>query len=243
MIPTIIFLIPYRERKEERKCFEQHMINTILKNQTNYEIYYCHQRDKREFNRGAMKNIGFLAMKEKYPNHYKDITYVFNDVDTMPLNENTIKTFVTTDNVIKHFYGFENTLGGILSIKGNNFEQIKGFPNLWAWGYEDNELQNRVIKQKLSIDRSNFYHLKNPNIISKRDSNFRNMNRKESVMYKQNKLDDITDIKNIEYEIIDKDIMITNFKTLYEPFIEYNVIYDTSYGNNPFSRGQTMKFM
>ena len=69
------------------------------------------------------------------------------------------------------------------------------------------------------------------------------MNRKESVMYKQNKLDDITDIKNIEYEIIDKDIMITNFKTLYEPFIEYNVIYDTSYGNYPFSRGQTMKFM
>lgn len=243
MIPELIFLVPYRDRIQERNQFEEHMVNNILKNKKNYEIYYCHQKDNHQFNRGAMKNIGFLAMKDKYPNNYKDITFVFNDVDTMPLNEKTIKNYETTDNNIKHFFGYVNTLGGIISIKGQNFEQIRGFPNLWSWGYEDNELQRRASNNKLLIDRSNFYHSNDPNIISKRDSNLRNMNRRENILYKQNKLDDITHIKNLEYEIIDKDIMITKFNTLYEPFTEYNVIYDTAYGNRPFCRGQLMKFI
>ena len=70
------------------------------------------------------------------------------------------------------------------------------------------------------------------------------MNRKEHKLYKHNKLDNITDIKNLEYEIIDKDIMITSFNTLYDEFKQFNVVYDLNYGNHPFKRlGHSMKFI
>mgnify|MGYP006214976639 CR=1 FL=1 len=70
-----------------------------------YEIYFSHQKDERPFNRGAMKNIGFIALARKYPNDYKNITYVFNDVDTLPYTKNLLP-YETTHGVVKHFYGF-----------------------------------------------------------------------------------------------------------------------------------------
>ena len=44
-------------------------------------LYYLHQTDNRPFNRGATKNIGFLTIK-KCILMIKNITFVFNDIDT-----------------------------------------------------------------------------------------------------------------------------------------------------------------
>ena len=88
MPPNIIFIIPYRNRKQHLTHFRQYMKH-ILEDVSDYKIYIAHQDDTRNFNRGAVKNIGFLAMKQKYPNDYKNITFVFNDVDIMPFDKNT----------------------------------------------------------------------------------------------------------------------------------------------------------
>ena len=82
-IPKRIFIVPYRNRIQNKFFFCKYM-NFILEDCDDYEIYFSHQCDARTFNRGAIKNLGFIAAKNKYPQHYKDITFIFNDVDTIP---------------------------------------------------------------------------------------------------------------------------------------------------------------
>jgi hypothetical protein len=198
--PKLIFIVPYRDRQQHFEFFNKHMKNTVLLNKTDYKIYYVEQCDTRDFNRGAMKNIGFLAMKEKYPNDYKNITFVFNDIDTMPFTSDFLN-YYTTQNVIKHFYGYSFTLGGIVSILGSDFEKIMGFPNLWTWGYEDNSLQKRAQANNIIIDRSQFYPVLDINILQLKDGVDRIINRKEFDRYITNNADGINDIRDLTYNI------------------------------------------
>ena len=87
----IIFIVPYRDRENQKDFFYRHMTKHVLKEMKegkDYKILFIHQNDKRPFNRGGMKNIGFLVVKKLYPKEWKEITLVFNDIDTMPFKEN-----------------------------------------------------------------------------------------------------------------------------------------------------------
>jgi hypothetical protein len=177
-IPNKIFIVPYRNRPEQKFFFCKWM-SFLLEHEKNYEIYFSHQMDQqRSFNRGATKNIGFLAMKQKYPNDYKNITFIFNDLDTMPFNR--IFDYQTIQGVVKHYYGFEHSLGGIIAIKGEDFEMINGYPNFWSWGMEDNYLQRRCEKNGLKIDRSQFHQIGSPQMLQLFDGISRIINRKDS---------------------------------------------------------------
>ena len=199
VIPKMIFIVPYRNRESHLAFFKEHMKKMLEDyDATTYEIYYIHQCDARIFNRGAMKNIGFLFVKNKYPQHYKNITLVFNDVDSMPIRKNMIH-YETTPGVIKHFFGFEYTLGGIVSIKAAEFEILNGFPNFWAWGYEDNLLQQRALKAKLKIDRSTFFPIGDKNIIHLSDGPLREVNQGEFNRYAKNTYEGIFSITKLEY--------------------------------------------
>ena len=162
IIPKKIFIVPYRNRKEH-KFFFCNQMNFILNGETDYEIYFSHQFDERPFNRGATKNIGFLKMKETYPNDYKNITFIFNDIDTLPFHK--IFEYETTKGIVKHYYGFEYALGGIVVIKGEDFERTNGYPNFWGWGNEDTVFQTRCLKNKLIIDRKLFFKIGSPEIL------------------------------------------------------------------------------
>ena len=213
--PTKIFIIPYRNRVQHKTHFDIYMkyiLEDIPKHE--YEIFFVHQQDNKPFNRGAMKNIGFLAMKDKYPQHYKNITFIFNDVDTVPYRKNLLN-YNTNVGTVKHFFGFHFALGGIVSIKGSDFEKTGGFPNNWGWGIEDNTMNRRVVSSGIKIDRSVFFPVLNHNIIHVTDGVKRMLTKEEVWRYDEALLDTFRDIKNLVYKIENEFIQVSSFTTKY----------------------------
>jgi hypothetical protein len=198
-IPQIVFIVPYRNRPQQKYFFSNYL-TTIMRDRTDYEIYFSHQCDDRTFNRGAAKNIGFLAIKKKYPNDYHNITFVFNDIDTVPFSN--IFDFNTDPGIIKHFYGFEYALGGILAINGGDFEATNGYPNFWGWGMEDRVLQTRCEKVGLQVDRSQFFSIGDPNIIHLFDGVARIINSNDPIRAtNDNGIDGIKTVHKLEYSV------------------------------------------
>lgn len=201
-IPRRIFIVPYRNRIQHKFFFSKYM-SFILEGCDDYEIYFSHQCDARTFNRGAIKNIGFLAAKNKYPQHYKDITFIFNDVDTIPFTK--IFDYETTHGVVKHYYGFKYALGGIVVMKGADFEKTNGFPGFWGWGMEDNVLQKRCEAIGLNIDRSVFYNIGSPEILQLFDGISRIISKKDPWRGDHDDgIDGLSTIADLKYTIDDK---------------------------------------
>jgi hypothetical protein len=236
-IPKLVFIVPYRDREQQLLFFEKHMKEILADyDPEDYKIYIIHQTDKREFNRGALKNIGFLLIKEKYPKDYQNITIVFNDVDTMPLNKNFFH-YETTPGTVKHFYGYTFALGGIVSINAKDLESINGYPNLWAWGFEDNMLQHRVLNHpNLTIDRSEFYPLLDKNVLQLKDGLERLVNRGEFDRYIAKTPEGIDSIRSLIYQINENSgyVNVIYFETGVQMDPSKNQIHDLRKGNRPF---------
>ena len=202
IVPLVVFIVPYRNRPQH-KFFFSNYLTSILKSSTldnKYEIYFSHQCDARSFNRGGTKNIGFLALKEKYPNDYQNITFVFNDIDTVPFSN--IFDYTTSSGTVKHFYGFKYALGGIVSITGKDFELINGYPNFWGWGMEDNVLQKRCENAGLTVNRDQFYPIGSPDILQLFDGVSRLINKKDPWRATHdNGIDGLKTIHKLTYEI------------------------------------------
>jgi hypothetical protein len=223
-IPKYVFIVPYRDREPHRVFFSTY-IYKIMEDipREEWTFYFVHQNDTRPFNRGAMKNIGFLALKEAFPNHYKEIIFIFNDIDTLPYDKN-ILNYHTEYGVVKHFYGFQFALGGIFSIRGVDFERINGFPNYWAWGGEDNLINERAKQFGLTIDRTNFYTIGDKHILQFADGMKRLICRDElatSIM--PNNTDGITKLTNVVYIKYDETHMID--VNAFDTYIHYSQLH------------------
>ena len=212
--PHTVFLIPYRDRAEEAKYFMAYFEHYVKK-QPNMDsgaiFFFCHQSDTRPFNRGAMKNLGFLTIKELYPETWKDITLVFHDVDCYP-QKHVKLPYTTEKGTVTHYYGFKQTLGGIVVINAEDFDNIGGYPNFWGWGYEDNTLALRVVENNINIDRDLFYDVHD-------DSNFTRLDQKDekkivskndTITFKNAEFDTFNDIKNISKNV-DKNKNVIHF--------------------------------
>lgn len=201
-IPPLVFIIPYRDRAEHRSQFLE-AIDIYFKNlkrEEDYTIIFSHQFDERPFNRGAMKNLGFIYIKQKYPKDYKNITLVFNDVDTFPTFDVSLDYYKTNHGTIKHFYGVDIALGGVVSITAYDFERLNGFPNYWEWGMEDNVLQNRALMNEIKIDRSNMERIGTDKYTQIHHGETRVVDNKVVIKMKEdNGVNGITTISNIHY--------------------------------------------
>jgi hypothetical protein len=232
-IPTRVFIVPYRSRETQKDFFLDKMKVILEDIKEPYEIYFAHQCDNRPFNRGAMKNLGFIAIRDKYPNDYKNITFIFNDVDTFPCEKGLID-YTTTKGIVKHYYGTTFALGGIFSIKGEDFELTKGFPNFWGWGIEDNLMNDRCIKNELIIDRTLFYKMMDKRILRPFDGFNRVISKKDAIVYKYKTPDSLNDLSDIKMIIKNEFINITNFECI----MKHN---DQIYENFDIRKGNKIK--
>lgn len=218
LAPSRIFVVPYRDRASDKEQFLTNMQHILADSAASepYEIYFAHQCDCRPFNRGAMKNIGFLALQNKYPDTYKDITFIFHDIDTWPTEKGLID-YTTSPGRVKHFYGFRFALGGMFAIKGADFEKSKGFPNFWGWGIEDNAMHDRCLAAGLVIDRSQFYEIADKRIARSFDGFKRIVSKRDSLAYKHTGCDDINALKNVLWSFQKEYINITRFECAMNP--------------------------
>lgn len=205
--PKIVIIVPYRDRESLKNLFDMYMPKMMkLKNENNYEILYCHQNDSRPFNRGAMKNLGFLYIKKTYPNTYKNMKLMFQDIDTLPGNENAF-TLDIKKSEVKHFFGTKITLGGMFIMYANDFERINGFPNYWGWGMEDNILKDRCVSNKINVNYDLFHPFFSKDFIQCNFENSRTIDNNAVMKYKTDKKSlskGISEIKNMHYIIENK---------------------------------------
>jgi hypothetical protein len=96
-------------------------------------------------------------------------------------------------------------LGGIVVIKGEDFERINGYPNYWSWGNEDNVLQYRVENNGLFIDRSQFYEIGSPQMLQLFDGISRIINKQDFIRRNTDKgIDGLSTLYAINYTIDNK---------------------------------------
>lgn len=229
--PEIVIIVPYRNRKEHYDIFSK-KIHELLSPWKSM-VLYIHQKDTRSFNRGAMKNIGFLVVRQLFPSTYKSITLVFNDIDSIP--QNIQLNYKTESGIVKHFYGYNFTLGGIVSILAEDFERIGGFPNYWGWGYEDNMLQMRCVDHNLAIDRGQFYPCGSPNIIRLTEPPIRQMNMDDYEEYRKRTDNGWKHIWELQWKQEGEFIHVENFKTSREENVSKQINYNVLNGIHPFS--------
>ena len=249
-----VIIVPYRDRAQLLAEFQEQMRIVLADvDPATYRVWYLHQRDStsgapRPFNRGAMKNIGFLVLREMYPTCYRNITLVFHDVDTVPTGAGVIPDYATVPGTVKHFYGYSYALGGIVSITAGDFERIDGFPNYWAWGYEDNMLQTRAKQAGLRIDRSVFYPIGDAaHIRQVQGGRYRTVNRGEFDRYIRMNPEGWASIRGLVYtpptnstldlgEMVD----VCGFDTGYACNPAQNMEFDTA-NRAPFTVGRSAK--
>jgi len=139
-------IVPFRNRWEHYTIFKGHIEKYLLSKGYKYSLIIVEQDNASAFNRGKLCNIGFLEAKSQGCSHV-----VFHDIDILPIEVD----YSYSDHpihLISEDLPFDSYFGGVTLFPVDQFEQINGFSNLyWGWGFEDDDLRYRCIKNKLNL--------------------------------------------------------------------------------------------
>jgi hypothetical protein len=166
IVKRLNIVVPYRAREAHLQQFVPHLRAYFSRDKIDHRIPYraliVEQENGLPFNRGALKNIGFVLGRED-----SDYT-VFHDVDYLPIWADY--TWADTPTAII-WYGAEvrpivpgrpeimqhdmnQFFGAVLLTPNALFAQVNGFSNLyWGWGFEDMDLTSRFDAANIKRNR------------------------------------------------------------------------------------------
>ncbi|XP_071081131.1 beta-1,4-N-acetylgalactosaminyltransferase bre-4-like [Haliotis cracherodii] len=156
----LAIIIPYRDREVNLKILLNNLHRVLQKQQAEYAIFVVEQENGTPFNRGLIKNIGYVEAKARC--HFDCFT--FQDVDLVPESERN--TYWCGARALHHsreldilkyriFYKYH--FGGVITLNETFFSTINGYSNLFfMWGGEDDDLFHRLLKKKLPYEFSRY---------------------------------------------------------------------------------------
>jgi len=159
MVKRLAIIVPYRDRQQHLDQFVPHMrayfARDKLDKAIDYRVLIVEQERGLPFNRGALKNAGFLLAEGQ-----SDYC-CFHDIDYLPIwadysfaevptpivwygaEERPIAP-ARTNKVAKH--NLEHFFGGALIVPNADFRAVNGYSNdYWGWGYEDEDIKARFV--------------------------------------------------------------------------------------------------
>jgi hypothetical protein len=163
----LAIIVPYRNRQQHLDQFVPHMrayfARDKLDRAIDYRVLIVEQEPGLPFNRGALKNAGFLLTEPQ-----SDYT-CFHDIDYLPIwadysfadaptpilwygaEERPIAPG-RTNRVARH--DLNHCFGGAVLVPNSMFRRVNGYSNdYWGWGFEDEDFKLRFAAAGIAPGR------------------------------------------------------------------------------------------
>jgi hypothetical protein len=159
-------VVPYRDREAHLKAFVPLLRAYFARDKLDcvipYRVFIIEQESGSPFNRGAIKNIGFVLGREE-----SDYT-CFHDIDYLPVwadyswsdtpcciiwhGAETRPLSTRHPQRLRH--KMEDFYGAVILTPNVLFEQVGGYANTyWGWGWEDTDLKYRYEAAGIEFTR------------------------------------------------------------------------------------------
>jgi hypothetical protein len=158
-MPPLQIVVPYRNREAHFKSFVPHLRAYFARDKSDrhipYRVLIVEQDGNDPFNRGALKNVGFMlgAAESEYT--------CFHDIDYLPIwadysytDEPTrivwhgaqTRPIAPEKSIRKIINDMEDLFGTVILVPNRLFTAVNGYSNeYWGWGFEDSDLKRRFL--------------------------------------------------------------------------------------------------